>query len=334
MTVDVDRLFEETRELLDDGREDEACALLREAKKEEPHNLLLLQLSAQFSDAIGDFEQADSDWAAVIELEPTDAYFWRRRGELSKDWGKFDNALEYLTKSISLDKTSRAVVARGHVYLGKGEMLSAMKDADEALDMDPSDPAAHFLKANLMLRQGRYHEALSESELYRALCESPSARVIFLRADCYNGLRQYAEALDEVNVAVEIEYELADAYTRRSMYNYQLRDWESVVDDASKALSLNPTAQDQLICLQNRGAAFMYLNRYDEALDDLSLAIELDPDDFVPYFDRAKIYELTGFEEAALADLNKGIELCPCDTHFEERDEFLKSCPQLQEAQT
>lgn len=180
----------------------------------------------------------------------------------------------------------------------------------------------YYAEAARLEDEGQYAEALAMTDKYIESTQLLNPDVLLIRADCLYALRMYNEALEEINEAIKIEHRLSASYVRRCMFNFKLQKWEEVVADATTAIEYGCEGYNHLACLQNRGAAYMYLDKYEEAGDDLSYAIELAPDDWVPYFDRAKLYEVTGFPEAALADLNKGIELCECAIHLVERAEL------------
>ena len=54
----------------------------------------------------------------------------------------------------------------------------------------------------------------------------------------------------------------------------QLRQWDKVVADYTRAIELKP---DEPSCYERRGTAYLQLTQYDKAIADYSKAIELDP---------------------------------------------------------
>ena len=72
-----------------------------------------------------------------------------------------------------------------------------------------------------------------------------------------------------------------------------------------------PVEQFTAADYNNRGATYINLSRHDEALRDLSQAIELDPNDALAYSNRGLTHHGLQQYEAALADYNRAIRLAP-----------------------
>jgi tetratricopeptide (TPR) repeat protein len=213
----------------------------------------------------------------------------------------------------------------GQLLNSAGRPVEAEAECRAGLKADPSYSPLHLTLTKSLVDQNRYQDALEQSEVYGESSDELDAKIIYYRSDCFAAMREWEMARDEITQAIKIDYEPGHSYVRRSMYNFQLHDWDPVIADSTSALAHELTKRDKAIVLQNRGAARMYTHDYENAEDDLSLAIEIDPNDYLPYFDRAKLYEVTDRPEAALKDLNHGVELCECALHLSERGYFLMS---------
>lgn len=66
---------------------------------------------------------------------------------------------------------------------------------------------------------------------------------------------------------------------------------------------------------RDRARILMEQQQYDDALDDLNKAIELDPDDPVPFALRAEVFHAKGRDELARADEARWEELDPIPDH-------------------
>lgn len=74
------------------------------------------------------------------------------------------------------------------------------------------------------------------------------------------------------------------------------------------AVRCNPSRTPALVL---RGLAYSEMERYEEALADLSRAIELDPNDADSFAERGMTYRAMGRCDEALADFTHVIELDP-----------------------
>jgi len=153
-------------------------------------------------------------------------------------------------------------------------------------------------------------------------------------------------ALSELNLAVEKNPELDEAYLFRASILYKLSDYTSAINDYSKAITLNKgnnkillsaiygrgltearlnddksalTDLDSAIALSpsyteaytNRGIVKAKLSMYNEAISDLDVATKLDPKDPKPYFNRAGAYAALGNFKMALKELGNAIRVKP-----------------------
>jgi tetratricopeptide (TPR) repeat protein len=144
----------------------------------------------------------------------------------------------------------------------------------------------------------------------------------------------------------------AMSWTDRGAVDYQLMEWDKALAEHSKAIELDRKAEKAIADLSyaiklnpklatawyNRGLVYSKLKRWDKALADCSMAIELDrealamvrplivlaiadyskavdrdPKDARACYNRANAYKLLKQWDKALADYSKAIELSPND---------------------
>lgn len=79
-------------------------------------------------------------------------------------------------------------------------------------------------------------------------------------------------ALEYLDVAITLEPDYADAYIRRALAASELKEWDEAFDDSSKAVRLDPTADNYAL----RSLIFMREGNYKGARKDLERALDLD----------------------------------------------------------
>jgi len=96
---------------------------------------------------------------------------------------------------------------------------------------------------------------------------------------------------------------------------FKRKQYLEAIDVYTEALEYAPETEtfkaNKAIFLNNRAACLLHLDRTEDALDDCSDAIELDPRYIKAYMRRAKIYEEMDQLDDALTDLNKVVEIDP-----------------------
>ena len=86
--------------------------------------------------------------------------------------------------------------------------------------------------------------------------------------------------------------------------------YEEAIEEYSKAIELDP---NDAIHFRSRGNSKYFLSRYEEAIEDYNRAIELDPNDAIQFRSRGLSKHNLGRYEEAIEDYNKAIELKPND---------------------
>lgn len=102
------------------------------------------------------------------------------------------------------------------------------------------------------------------------------------------------------------------AYAGRGYFFFLRKDYEHAVQDYSKAIELDPTQLDYYY----RGIIYRELGKLDEAIADLTSALDLNPEFTSAYNIRAYAYFEQGKLEQAIADVTQAIQLAPDNPNF------------------
>lgn len=92
------------------------------------------------------------------------------------------------------------------------------------------------------------------------------------------------------------------------MYEFLNGNFEESIEILSEAAELDPGRKLTFI---SRGSAYLKMNLLEEALDDFNHAIEIDPDYARAFHLRGLVEEKRGEDARALEDFNRAIEIDP-----------------------
>lgn len=174
----------------------------------------------------------------------------------------------------------------------------------------------------LLRRAGKklqHHDYLRAQALFeRALARAPQSlhAQLGLGSALY-GLGRYKDALavlDKAVAAAECGESKATGQTKsdlrkmRAKVDEELQRYDQAVADLSAALQAGGDCPDAYSC---RATAFDALGYTDKAIADMSKALELDPHNAENFLSRALLYKGAGKNDLALADLNKAVEIDP-----------------------
>jgi len=126
------------------------------------------------------------------------------------------------------------------------------------------------------------------------------------RGIVYFDLKNYTQAINDFNKAIELNPQYVKAYYNRGVAYNSLGMYEQALNDLNIAIELNP--QDAKAC-HTRGITYANSGNYQKAIMDLQKAIELDPGYAEAYYNTGLVYQRIGDREKALAYFNKAAEL-------------------------
>lgn len=138
-----------------------------------------------------------------------------------------------------------------------------------------------------------------------------NALAYYGRAYAYDDLKNYQQVINDCTKAVQFKStRLVDAYNNRGEAYRKLGNYNQAIADYNKALELNP---NYFRAYNNRGIAYRNLGNYNQAFADYAKAIELKSDYAIAYYNRGFAYMQQKNYQQAIADFDKYVQLLPND---------------------
>jgi tetratricopeptide (TPR) repeat protein len=177
-------------------------------------------------------------------------------------------------ETLALMPTSaEADLLAGEALDQMGDSLGATKELRAAVVADPHQPKAHFGLGYLLWTENKWPEAASEFQL--ELQNDPGN----LRASIY----------------------LADSWVQENEFAKALPELDKLV----------PSNGSEPMVHLDLGLIYANSGRNDDAVRELRMASQLDPEDPEPHIKIAKLYQAVGKRKEAYAELEKAKELSP-----------------------
>jgi tetratricopeptide (TPR) repeat protein len=143
-----------------------------------------------------------------------------------------------------------------------------------------------------------------------ALAAAPALAQTADETNCVNGDAdtKIAACSAVIQSGQETPVDQAVAYDNRSLAYRQEGKLDQAVEDATKAIALDPTSVPAWL---DRGIAYYAAKHYDLAIADFSKVIALKPDYVAAYNDRGNAYDDSGDHDKAIADYSHALVLKP-----------------------
>jgi hypothetical protein len=197
------------------------------------------------------------------------AIFRRERQELKK----LRDEIERKQRESQNQRVEVASVPQQSDYSESSSSYNRTEDTDAAAEL--TDKAGELMNSDKTIFNEDYEVIINI--LNRAISLAPSySNAYTLRGASYSYIDQYAKALQDYNMAIQLDPRNSGHYTSRA-YLYAV-----------------------------------HLNQYSKALQDYNTAILLEPNDSLSYYIRAQFFVVWEKTEKACADLEKSCELGMC----------------------
>ena len=268
-------------------------------------------------------EQALEKFKQALKLDPEDNfirqavyeyYFLLGRQELAQ--GKIDSGIQNLIQAWQYyPKSSMLPDLAGFYFLEKGDFKEADKWLARALEQNPEDPFAWYLKGRLALVLGQLEQAKEQLEKAISLwgkLEEKTEQDEFLKGMLKQPPRDFQASL---------YFYLAEVHRLSGRELEALSGYE-------QALLIKPNYPEALVA---SGKIFLKLGNLEASLKRFSQAVELEPKNPFIHLLYAQALERAGKKEQAVSELKKSLELLPKDwqgrVQIEKQIEKLTSFP-------
>lgn len=202
--------------------------------------------------------------------------------------------MNYINGIQPLDKASQY-----NKVVCEGILFAQSKQYEQSL--------AHFKTAQKILANKM------EPYFYQVMVEVRSHLKAILSAEC--GAKRsevLSESLKKLEAGEKLNKNCAALYYHKGVVNFALGNTNDCINDLEKAIDKSEDNIPQYFYV--KGLAYGCQKMYKQAVNDLTIAINLDEKFSAAYLNRAKCFHLVGDRNAAFIDLQKYIQIKPNDT--------------------
>ena len=306
------------------------------AIKVDPKNTDLYNDRAQIYYELKKYDLADADYRKMTELKPGDVMGYMglgRNANAQEHWEDAIKQFDYVTKLSS--EYSSGYSFRAESYIGLEKWNEATDDIVKALNLDwdrkahylaltVKEPAFTMLVAKLKVQSvktpneatwpyiiGTMYEQAKDYgkaiEYYtQANSKDASEQILQKIATCHYRLGSYEDALTYINQALNMDSTNVNFMAQKANIYYESGDAKAAVTEWDKVLSMQP---EYGFGYYRRGWFKELAGDLEGGLEDLTMAIVLEPKESYFYGTRGDLYKKLGKTDLAEIDFRKVIEL-------------------------
>jgi len=293
---------------------------------------------AKQAHALGDLELAEALYSQILIQSPFDAeatgwlgtlYAQQKKLSSAKELLKcaatasesFDFLLSYANVLSELHEYEEAIntyeeLARkwpsttclqnmATCYVKNNQASKALNTIQRALNTDPNDPVAWFIKGNVLAELREYNGAVDCFE--SALSRDPNISEAWNNLGvALNELSQHEQAIASYQKALNLKSNYAEAWNNKGWALFRLGRDQDALECYSKAITIRP---DYPVAWNNQGIIFQSRRDYQHALDCYNHCISLDQLYAVAWSNRGASLDAIGNHEEAKDSHEKSLSL-------------------------
>lgn len=193
-------------------------------------------------------------------------------------------------------------------FIEKGDIPKALNTIEEILAKHPENLDAQEKKIKILVQRDRSKDALKDIENYILVYPS-DPRYYYLRAVLKLQDQKYDKSIEDFDRAIQLDMPKNlqyKVYLNRGMAHFYNQDYNQADDDFSEVISLNPT---NAAAFHGKGMLKYEQAQFEEAIVEFQKAIKLEDDNPITHFNIAMAYFRIKEKENACYHFNKSCAL-------------------------
>jgi tetratricopeptide (TPR) repeat protein len=188
---------------------------------------------------------------------------------------------------------------RGKLEEQEKKYVNALNDYRTAVKLDSAKDEYYYSLANVYFITGHTRDAKDCFE--KCLSLNPDNTVTQLKlAELYLFVKQYKQSMDLLNKTIDVNPHQARAYFMKGLIFYEVRDTAKAISSFQTATEENPQYFEAFVQL-----GLLYAAKKKElALSYFNDAINIEPGNAEPWYDKGMFYQQEGDFDKAIASYN------------------------------
>ena len=281
--------------------------------KSNPKNYSAYNLAATTCQKTGDINKAIQYLNKVQKLQPDNAQISFTLANLFKVNRQMDASLAILNSLIEKDPNEAGFyLSRASIYLMQNRITDAKNDYDKAISVAPENYICYRERG--LFRMHNTAPDLARKDIEKAgfildekIRKNPQdATLLTAHAEIMEQLGNIQGALNDYETYLKTWPDNSSILQKEGEIYFTLKEWQKSID-AYTAVIENFTEDAKIFF--RRGLSFQQNGNLAEALNDLSKAVQLEPESYAYHYFRAMIRTKMGDSQGLVKDLETAEKL-------------------------
>lgn len=291
-------------EFADNEKYDDAVVQYSSAISLEPSNPDYYYARGEAYAKLLKFREAKADFEKTLVFSPKNVEAMAGLASSCNHLGSYEEALGILNRAANLERRNPRIYPEKVISLASlGRYDQALEASDTAIVI--KDTPTDFYWRGIIYRKLN-NGVLAEKELRKAISKDKKLPAPRLELADLLIASNPSEAMEQCNEVIKNNDRNTDAYLERSKVFKKSLDYPSAINDISKAIVIAP---DNPLFYYERGKCYQEFNQHSNAINDFTKSISLSTasktEDPVVYYSRAKSYEEISNIDKAIEDYTR-----------------------------
>ena len=254
------------------------------------------------------YSEAIEFYTKALEIDSNYIPAFINRGNVYFEQKEYSKALLDVNTVLKLDSNfTIAYNNRGLIYKFQNKFNEAIIDYDKAINLNKNYNEAYINKIRALISLTKLDEA--KSIVVNLKKEFPNKSEIYLIAFVYYSvINDYSNAYKELNTAVSLNPKSEVALNERAQFRDEIQDEKGAIADYTSLISLNPKEPKYYY---GRCSSNYDLKQYDKVIDDCKKTLLLDANNYSAYTMLGDVYDTYGETENSISNYEKAITIRP-----------------------
>lgn len=250
------------------------------------------------------FEEANQDFMKMIQLESGNAKAYVGSGICLRSLKRYDESIEQYNYAVKLEPHyGQAYAQRAYSYMLMKRYPEAAEGIVKALDEDSNDLAFNMLN---QMADSAFEDMDFKLKLQQMM-EPNNHYWLYMRGHVMQRAKKYASAIEMYEASNKLKY-LTVTKRRIAESQKAMGDYETALSTINDALAIDST---DWYLWHEKVNILMEASTLEEALKAANRVVELDPRDVRSYADRAYVKKYMKNVNGTIEDLSMALMLNP-----------------------